>query len=295
MKEKGWRPFWAALLAALLVRASSTGREEVVFSPEDREGAGKAAVARANELLAKEAAPELPLGDGVVANLLNKVAAGVSAFAQGTAMLAVSEETRDISGGFILKDGRIEVNCTFDALVRAEREQTAGEVAKLLFPEYYESYDEIGPAHIFELNLTGEGFRARQCFKEGVILLNAYDEIFPQACVEESAEVLIPMAWNRLYAACGLSPEARAAYETYVREQSGKVLTILLKKRELKPLHFFFEKGYGRKKQIEDAVAIASHEEWMEGVASLIAWKRQLFAEPEKTADVKSRYSFEEF
>ena len=85
---------YVELLAALLVRASSTGREEVVFSPEDREGAGKAAVARANELLAKEAAPELPLGDGVVANLLNKVAAGVSAFAQGTAMLAVSEETR---------------------------------------------------------------------------------------------------------------------------------------------------------------------------------------------------------
>ena len=53
----------------------------------------------------------------------------------GQAMLAVSEETRDISGGFILKDGRIEVNCTFDALVRAEREQTVGEVAKLLFPE----------------------------------------------------------------------------------------------------------------------------------------------------------------
>ena len=126
---------YVELMAAMLVRASSTGREEVVFSPEDREGAGKAAVARANELLAKEAAPELPLGDGVVANLLNKVAAGVSAFAQGTAMLAVSEETRDISGGFILKDGRIEVNCTFDALVRAEREQTAGEVAKLLFPE----------------------------------------------------------------------------------------------------------------------------------------------------------------
>ena len=180
--------------------------------------------------------------------------------------------------------------------VEVSFEQEDGErEAVLMYPEYYESYDEIGPAHIFELNLTGEGFRARQCFKEGVILLNAYDEIFPQACVEESAEVLIPMAWNRLYAACGLSPEARADYEEYVREQSGKVLTILLKKRELKPLHFFFEKGYGRKEQIEDAVAIASHEEWMEGVASLIAWKRELFAEPEKTADVKSRYSFQDF
>ena len=117
--------------------------------------------------------------------------------------------------------------------VEVSFEQEDGErEAVLMYPEYYESYDEIGPAHIFELNLTGEGFRARQCFKEGVILLNAYDEIFPQACVEESAEVLIPMAWNRLYAACGLSPEARADYEEYVREQSGKVLTILLKKRE---------------------------------------------------------------
>ena len=125
---------YVELLAALLVRASSTGREEVLL-PGGSGGCRQGGCGPGQRLLAKEAAPELPLGDGVVANLLNKVAAGVSAFAQGTAMLAVSEETRDISGGFILKDGRIEVNCTFDALVRAEREQTAGEVAKLLFPE----------------------------------------------------------------------------------------------------------------------------------------------------------------
>lgn len=30
--------------------------------------------------------------------------------------------------------------------------------AKLLFPEYYESYDEIAPAHIFGRNIVGEGF-----------------------------------------------------------------------------------------------------------------------------------------
>ena len=56
---------------------------KVVFSPRDREDAGRAAVARANELLAREVAPELPLGDGAVASFLNKVAAGVSALAQG--------------------------------------------------------------------------------------------------------------------------------------------------------------------------------------------------------------------
>ena len=129
------REQYVELLAAMLVRASSTGKEEVIFSPRDREDAGRAAVSRANELLAREAAPELPLGDGAVASFLNKVAANVSALAQGTAMLTVSEETRAFSGGFILKNGRIEVNCTFDALVRSEREQTAGAVAKLLFPE----------------------------------------------------------------------------------------------------------------------------------------------------------------
>ena len=38
---------YTAVLAALLVQASSTGAEEVVFSPEDQAKAGKAAVAKA--------------------------------------------------------------------------------------------------------------------------------------------------------------------------------------------------------------------------------------------------------
>ena len=126
---------YVEVLSALLVEASSTGREEAIFSPEDRERVGRAAVNKANEILAKEVAPELPLGDGKVANLLNKVAAGVSAIAQGTAMLTVSEETRPIRGGFILKDNNVEVNCAFETLVRLQRAETAGTVAKLLFPE----------------------------------------------------------------------------------------------------------------------------------------------------------------
>ena len=126
---------YVELLAAMLVQASSTGKEEVVFSPEDRDGAGKAAVARANELLAKAAAPELPLGDGAVASFLNRVAAGVSALAQGTAMLTLSQETRPMRGGFILKNQNVEVNCTFETLVRLQKAETAGAVAKQLFPE----------------------------------------------------------------------------------------------------------------------------------------------------------------
>ena len=126
---------YTELLSAMLAEAATTGREEVIFSPEDRAGVGKAAVARANELLARASAPDLLLGDGMLADLVNKVAAGVSALAQGTAMLTVSEETRPMDGGFILRDGRIEVNCTFDTPIRLRRDELAGQVAKVLFQE----------------------------------------------------------------------------------------------------------------------------------------------------------------
>ena len=99
---------YVAVLAELLVQASSTGREEVIFSAGDRDAAGKPAVARANELLADR---------------------------RGTGALTLSGETRSIPGGFILKDNNVEVNCAFDTLVRLQKTETAGAVAKQLFPE----------------------------------------------------------------------------------------------------------------------------------------------------------------
>lgn len=89
------------VLADLLARASSNGQEEVIVSPEDHAHVGQAAVEAAN------------------------AASGLR--------LTLSEETRPIQGGFILKDGSIEMNCTFDTLVRLQRTETAGMVAKKLF------------------------------------------------------------------------------------------------------------------------------------------------------------------
>lgn len=126
---------YVEVLAELLVQASSTGREEVIFSPGDQERVGRAAVARANEMLAKRAAPDVPQGGSKVAGLLNKVATSVTAMAKGTALLTLSKETRPVKGGFILKDENVEVNCTFDTLVRLQKAETAGAVAKKLFPQ----------------------------------------------------------------------------------------------------------------------------------------------------------------
>ena len=89
------------VLAKLLVEASSNGKEEAVFSKEDRKQAGKAAVEKANQLSGKQ--------------------------------ILLSEETQPIRGGFILKDKNVEVNCTFETLVRLQKAETAGAVVKTLF------------------------------------------------------------------------------------------------------------------------------------------------------------------
>ena len=123
------------LLAALAVKAARTGREKVIFSQKDRNRVGKAVVTRANDALARQVAPRLP-GDltGTKAGaILDKVVTGASAILAGTGMLTLAEETRPIQGGIILSDGDVETNCTFETLVRLQRESMAGEVAQLLF------------------------------------------------------------------------------------------------------------------------------------------------------------------
>lgn len=126
---------YAALLAGLAVKASSTGREMLIFSRADRARVGKAVVAAANEKLAKAVTPKLPgeVTGSKAGAILDKVMTGASALLNGTAMLTLAEETRPMNGGFILSDGAVEVNCTFDTLFRLRRDALAGEVAKVLF------------------------------------------------------------------------------------------------------------------------------------------------------------------
>lgn len=126
---------YVALLADLAVSASTTGREKLIFSPSHRAQVGKAVVTAANKKLAEAVSPKLPgeVADSKAGAILDKVVTGASAILSGTAMLTLAEETRPMDGGFILSDGAVEVNCTFDTLIRLQRGALAGEVAKVLF------------------------------------------------------------------------------------------------------------------------------------------------------------------
>ena len=93
---------YTKVLATLLEEAAPDGKGSVIFAPDVKERIGKETVALANEKL------------------------------QGS--LTLAEETRPMQGGFILSKGNVEVNCTFETLVRLQKAETAGAVLKKLFP-----------------------------------------------------------------------------------------------------------------------------------------------------------------
>ena len=127
---------YIALLSRLAVEASRTGQEQVVFSQKDRARYGKQVVTQANEILARRVAPKLPedLTASRAGAVLDRVVTGASAVLSGTGMLTLAEESRPMAGGLILRDGRVETNCSFEVLIRLQRGALSAEVAQVLFP-----------------------------------------------------------------------------------------------------------------------------------------------------------------
>ncbi len=93
-------------LASLACRASRNGQEQIVLSPEDHARVGRQVTDEANAALRKAGRP---------------------------ASLTLSDKSRPLSGGLVLSDGDVEINCTFATIVRLKRETMAAEVADILF------------------------------------------------------------------------------------------------------------------------------------------------------------------
>ena len=163
--------------------------------------------------------------------------------------------------------------------------------AKLLFPEYYESYDEIAPAHIFGRNIVGEGFRARQSFREDVLDFAQYDKIFPQACVDESEATLGRLALDRVRYAAELSEAPRGLYEEYLKAHSGYLIRRITDDRDLELAEDCCSRKFLTREDVAACAMRAGEADWAEGAAALLHLMQQYFAE--KTPD--ERYSFDDF
>lgn len=155
--------------------------------------------------------------------------------------------------------------------------------AVLLYPEYYESYDEIAPAHLFGRSITGEGFRVRQCFLDGKVDFAGYDAVFTQACAEETEETLSKMALNRLQYPYALGNGAKEQYSAYIKSHIESLSLRLVRNKDLDALRFLCRERYLRGAALSLCAQAAADAGWAQGAAELL----QL-----RAAGKKSRYEF---
>lgn len=163
--------------------------------------------------------------------------------------------------------------------------------ARLLFPEYYESYDEIAPAHLFGRSIEGEGFRARQCMREGRVDFKLYDTIFPKACAEEREKTLCRIAFNRLRYPVELGEIEQKRYEEYIRIHADTVCVLAVHQQDEKTILFLCEKGLLRALHIDACIRLATEQDWAKGAAAFLRAKEQFFA----PKSIEERYSFDDF
>ena len=154
-------------------------------------------------------------------------------------------------------------------------------IAQACFFEYDQTYDEIGPAHIFKLNMNGEGFRARQAFMDRVFVWKQYDEIFSEAIAQESEDDLLDMAFYRLIYAYELSKEARQQFLEYIVNHKKRLSELIIRKRDSGLLQSFLELKDGEENFIADVLAVtdmlalAAQDEWSEGSVILHRFKKE--------------------
>jgi V/A-type H+-transporting ATPase subunit E len=93
---------------SLLKATVSTGEEELIIAQKDEDKYTPEFLERVNQGLMK---------------------------AGKKGALRLAQERRDLEGGFILKYGGVEVNNSFESLLRMERDEIEPEVAKVLFDQ----------------------------------------------------------------------------------------------------------------------------------------------------------------
>ena len=94
---------YVAYLSRQAVKAFSGGEAQLVLNAADKEKYGAQLEALINVLL------------------------------KGNGRVTVAEETRDMIGGFVLKQGDVEINCVIDILLELIRGELAAQVAQVLF------------------------------------------------------------------------------------------------------------------------------------------------------------------
>ncbi len=148
---------------------------------------------------------------------------------------------------------------------------------RLIFTEYYESYDEIAPAHIFGVSINGEGFRARKCFTGDKVDYNRYDEIFEKLIPIENRKTLSRLALDRVMYPFDLSEDSEKMYVSYINNNENIMFSLLIEEKDINAIEYLAEKNLVSSRCITEGVVKASENDWEEGAIAIISFKYKYY------------------
>ncbi len=143
--------------------------------------------------------------------------------------------------------------------------------ARLVLPEYYEEYEENGPAHHFDYKLHGAGQPYHQVFRGKTLDYSGYDALWPWFLTcEHEPETALRLAWWRVCCPEGLSAGAEARYRAYLAAHAGEALAFVLTLRDTALLRRLLDCVDCDAAALRDAAALARERSDTAAVALLM-------------------------
>lgn len=161
--------------------------------------------------------------------------------------------------------------------------------AMLWFPEYYEEGVENTPARILMTEVHGSGLYYRNCFQGKVFHFLEYDKRFEMARAQESADFLREMVYGRLHLPTGLTDQAKAQYEQYLRAHTEQIASDFIRQKreeELEWLLHTYPLTSDQKELFTGLVSLADTVKSPEILSMLMEYQRVHFPSRRRSFDL---------
>ena len=163
-----------------------------------------------------------------------------------------------------------------------------GEMARLIFPEYIESYEDSRTAYFFDFHIYGPGFPYHHAFTKKRLDYGIYD-----GCWEEmmrrgyEPDCAMRLAFFRLRYPRGLTDRGAEGYREYLHQNHGMALNWLLQERDTRGLSWYLSGFQPGKEDLSAALERARVLQLPEAAALLLEQQHRRFpAGKTKTFDL---------
>ena len=131
--------------------------------------------------------------------------------------------------------------------------------ARLTFPGFVYDFTENTMARTIQFNIEGSGMAFRECVSRAGIDFTAYDRLFSRAKLD-NISVITQVVLNRLAYPYALSEQARAVYGSYLQENAGQILNVLVRQQDTGRIRFLVTQHQAllQKEALDEATTLAS-------------------------------------